>query len=122
MTPLGELMVVLGRIDKSDWLVRDLLILWIVSKFPGIAGNDIPPKIGLKTRSQIQYNILHLLRTGMIEDKRKRMAKTIPGILYITSDGQKLLNSVTEIGGLNAGTVGTRENSQSRARHIGDLR
>lgn len=92
MTNKVEFMVKLCRLNSSGRPMTDILVLWTISKNPGIAGNDIPRKLGLKTRSQVQHAIKRLLDQNLIEDRRERTGKYFTGILHIKPAGETVLS------------------------------
>lgn len=82
-----EMMIRLRKIDRRGLTLRDVLILWVVSEYPGSTGQDIVRRLGLENRSNIQFNLPRLIRQGLMEDRRPEQEKGVANAMYITPAG-----------------------------------
>ncbi len=89
-TPIGGLY----ELDRSRLAARHILVLYVISKKPGINGLDIAHVLNRQNRSNVQTNIAKLVQLKYVEDRRIDIRKASPGFLYITEEGEKFLRSV----------------------------
>jgi DNA-binding MarR family transcriptional regulator len=82
-----DFLVQLRKIDLRSLTVRDVLVLYVVMKSPGLSGVDVANKLGIADRSSIASNIQRLEREGYIEDRRIERRKAIPAVLHIKPAG-----------------------------------
>jgi DNA-binding MarR family transcriptional regulator len=82
-----DFLVQLRKIDLRSLTVRDVLVLYIIMKSPGMSGVDVANKLGIADRSCIASNIQRLEREGYIEDRRTERRKAIPAVLYVKPAG-----------------------------------
>jgi DNA-binding MarR family transcriptional regulator len=93
-SPLVDFMVRLKKIDHGGHTCRDIFVLWAVKQEPGLMGRELAMKLGYKTRSAVQNRIGHLIRAGLLEDRRARISQLTPNDLYITPAGERFLAEV----------------------------
>lgn len=91
---LTDFMLRLKKIDRAGHTCRDVFVLWAVAREPGLMGRELAIKLGYKTRSAVQNRIGHLIRAGLLEDRRAVMSQLTPNDLYITPAGEKFLAEV----------------------------
>lgn len=91
---LVDFMVRLKKIDSAHLTNRDVLILWAVKKDPGVMGRELATKLGYKSRSNVQENILRLLRLKLIEDHRPQADNRTPNDLHLTPAGEAFLGDI----------------------------
>ena len=82
--------------DQSEITVRDLRIIDLLLKNPGLCGNDLVTYLRLPSRSSVQGNIPKLIRRGMIEDRRHREGQAIPSRLFVTDKGREFWEAIIQ--------------------------
>lgn len=95
--PAIDFLVRLGTIDRSTLKVRDILVLWAVSREDGLMGREVAMKLGFKSRSNVQDGIRRLIDQGYVEDRRAVKNQLTPNDLYITPKGTMFLASVVPL-------------------------
>jgi predicted transcriptional regulator len=93
-SPTVDFLVRLRIADKRGLTLRDVLVLYAVISTPGQSGIDLTHKLGLENRSGVQTNIARLMREGMIEDRRQRVRKAAPQMLYVLPAGLEFWNLI----------------------------
>lgn len=88
------LFVTLRKIEHAGITGRDLIILYLIGRQPGIMGNEITKKLGYASRSNIQDNMRRLERLGLTQDRRVRQDRSTPNDWHITPAGELLLDDI----------------------------
>lgn len=97
MTATIDFLVRLKTLDRSGLKVRDVLVLWAVSRDDGLMGREVAMKLGYKSRSNVQDCVSRLIDHGMIEDRRTKRNNQTPNDLYILPAGEKFLADVVPL-------------------------
>ncbi len=92
--PIPFLMA-LHKIERAKLTARDIILLTAIQGTPGIMGRELALKIGLPSRSGVQYSIPRLVRMGLIEDRRvPRAMVQNPNRLHILPAGVAFLDTL----------------------------
>lgn len=95
MSPnVTDFLVKLRKIDLHGLTVRDVLVLYAIMANPGMSGQDITGKLGMKDRSQIASNLARLERAGLIEDRRLARKKAVSGVLHPLPAADEFWNEI----------------------------
>lgn len=78
----ADFLIRLRKIDKRTLTIRDVPVLYVIIKSPGISGVEIANKLGFKDRSAISTNVTRLVREGYIEDRREVRRKANPASFH----------------------------------------
>lgn len=94
MTPPIDFLVRMRKLDRSKLTPRDVVLMWAIREIPGIMGRELAMKVGVKTRSAVQFGIARLIRRGLIEDRRVKLHNLTPNDLHITAAGVAFLEDL----------------------------
>lgn len=94
MIDLPSLLVVLKKVNDSGLRPRDFLVLAAVRERPNMMGRELAQQIGFHDRSAVQDPINRLMYRGFLIDKRRDRQRHIPNQLFITPEGEEILNSL----------------------------
>lgn len=92
-----DFLIRLRRIDRQGLKVRDILVLWAISREAGMMGREVAMKLGYKSRSNIQDGVKRLLIVEFIEDRRPYKNQMTPNDLHILPAGEKFLADVVPL-------------------------
>jgi DNA-binding MarR family transcriptional regulator len=81
----------LNHIDRAELTCRDVILLAIIIKRPGLNGRHLSQVANLNARSLVTSNIQRLERLGYIEDRKQMARKRVSAnILHATEKGRNL--------------------------------
>lgn len=87
-----DFMIRLRKLDNAKLTPREVLLMWAISREPGMMGYELAKKLGYPSRSMVQIGIRRLVDFGFIEDRRPVIRnRKIPNDLYIAPAGEKFL-------------------------------
>ena len=97
--PIGDIMTSnitqrLMRMDKLGLHPRHILMMYIIKNKPGCNGIEIAQILHVNSYSCLQAQFRRLVREKWIEDRRADVRKASPRYLYLTEEGEAILNEI----------------------------
>lgn len=84
----------LHLLDRADFRVRDMVILFAIIHNPGISITGIRERVGYEFNTYIYRPVRRLMKRGLIEDRRPVVAKSRECDFHATEKGIAFFDSL----------------------------